>query len=66
MESTISAAAGLPRAFRFYSFDTEKSVDIAPAPSDLRGTIYVSSDRTRLAYDTQAKGQDLVQLELNH
>jgi hypothetical protein len=57
--------SGLPRAFRFYSFASGQSVDIAPTPPNFIGDLTVTPDRTRLAYTTQAKaGQDLVQLDL--
>jgi hypothetical protein len=57
--------SGLPRAFRFYSFGSDQSVDIAPTPPDFSGDLTVTPDRTRLAYTTKAKaGQDLVQLNL--
>ena len=58
-------ATGQPRAFRFYSFASRQSVDIAPTPSNYDADIAVSPDRTRLAYTTQVKGsRDLVQLDL--
>jgi Tol biopolymer transport system component len=56
---------GQPRAFRFYSFASGQSVDIAPTPPNYYADISVSPDRSRLAYTTEAKGsQDLVQLDL--
>jgi Tol biopolymer transport system component/DNA-binding winged helix-turn-helix (wHTH) protein len=56
---------GRPRAFRFFSFASRQSVDIAPTPPNYAADISVTPDRTRLAYTTHAKGsQDLVQLEL--
>ncbi len=56
---------GQPRAFRFYSFASGRSVDIAPTPPNYYADISVSPDRSRLAYTTEAKGsQDLVQLDL--
>ena len=59
-------SGGLPKAFRFYSFESAKSVDIAPAPPDLYLGLAVSPDRTRLVYATEKHGdQDLVQLELD-
>jgi Tol biopolymer transport system component len=61
-----STPSGLPRAFRFYSFISGQSVDIAPTPSDSTEDLTVTPDRTRLAYTTNAKGgKDLVQLDLN-
>jgi Tol biopolymer transport system component/DNA-binding winged helix-turn-helix (wHTH) protein len=55
---------GLPRAFRFYSFDTRKSVDVAPSPTNLSVGLTVTPDRTRLAYSTKSRGsEDLVQIE---
>jgi Tol biopolymer transport system component len=59
-DSTI----GLPRAFRFYSFDTGESVDIAPSPTNLDLGLTVTPDRTRLAYSTKSQGsEDLVQID---
>ena len=56
---------GVIRAFRFYSFDSGKSVDIAPAPASLNSGITVTPDRTRLAYSTRSSGnEDLVWIEL--
>ncbi len=58
---------GQSRAFRFYSFTSGQSVDIAPTPPNYSQDISISPDRTRIAYTTQAKGsQDLVQLDLIH
>lgn len=63
---TACTSMGKPRAFRFYAFASRQSVDIAPTPPNYYGDISVSPDRTRLAYTTEAKGnQDLVQLDLN-
>jgi hypothetical protein len=60
-----SLSTGPPRAFRFYSFDTGKSVDIAPSPSNLEIGLTVTPDRHRLAYATKSQGsEDLVQIEL--
>jgi hypothetical protein len=57
---------GRPRAFRFYSFASGQSVDIAPTPLNYEGDLAVTPDRKRLAYTTAARGsQDLVQLDLN-
>jgi Tol biopolymer transport system component len=56
---------GVPSAFRFYSFSTGASVDIAPAPANLEMGLTVTPDRTRLAYATMSPGnEDLVQIEL--
>jgi Tol biopolymer transport system component/DNA-binding winged helix-turn-helix (wHTH) protein len=58
--------AGQPRAFRFYSFASGQSVDIAPTPPNYTGDLAVTPDRSRLAYTTATRGQeDLVQLDLN-
>ncbi|HXE13005.1 MAG TPA: protein kinase, partial [Bryobacteraceae bacterium] len=55
---------GSPRAFRFYSFDTGKTVDVAPAPYNLSDGLSVTPDRTRLVFSTRShEGEDLVQLE---
>jgi hypothetical protein len=57
---------GQPRAFRFYSFASGQSVDIAPTPPNYGGDLAVTPDRKRLAYTTKARGsEDLVQLDLN-
>jgi hypothetical protein len=57
--------SGLPHTFRFYSFASGQSVDIAPTPPNFSGDLTVMPDRTRLAYTTNAKaGEDLVQLNL--
>jgi Tol biopolymer transport system component len=57
---------GQPRAFRFYSFASGQSVDIAPTPPNYDGDLAVTPDRKRLAYTTKARGsEDLVQLDLN-
>jgi hypothetical protein len=56
---------GLPRAFRFYRFDTSTSIDVAPAPSNLALGLSVSPDRTHLAYSTKFQGsEDLVEIHL--
>jgi Tol biopolymer transport system component/DNA-binding winged helix-turn-helix (wHTH) protein len=58
-------SAGIPRMFRFYSFDTGKSVDVAPSPTNLGLGLTVTPDRTRLAYSTSSRGsEDLVQIDL--
>ena len=55
---------GIPRMFRFYSFDTGKSVDVAPSPTNLDLGLTVTPDRTRLAYSTKSRGsEDLVQID---
>jgi hypothetical protein len=55
---------GAPRAFRFYSFDTGKAVDVSPAPYNLSDGLSVTPDRTRLVFSTRShEGEDLVQLE---
>lgn len=57
--------AGHPHAFRFYWFDSGKSVDVAPAPSNLDLGLTVMPDRTRLAFTTKPKrGEDLVQIDI--
>jgi hypothetical protein len=57
---------GQPRAFRFYSFASGQSLDIAPTPPNYGGDLAVTPDRRRLAYTTEARGnQDLIQLDLN-
>jgi len=59
-----SSPTGLRRIFRFYSFDTGKSVEVAPSPSNLDLGLTVSPDRTRLAYCTKSQGsEDLVQID---
>lgn len=56
---------GQLRAFRFYSFVSGQSVDIAPTPPDYYADLAITPDRKRLAYTTAAKGsEDLVQLDL--
>jgi hypothetical protein len=55
---------GFPRVFRFYSFDTGKSVDVAPLPTNLGLGLTVTLDRTRLAYGATSQGSDdLVQID---
>ncbi|HEX4170267.1 MAG TPA: winged helix-turn-helix domain-containing protein [Bryobacteraceae bacterium] len=58
-------ADGRPRAFRFYSFASGRTVTIAPTPPNYVGGLAVNPDRTRLAYTIDAGAQDLVQLELH-
>jgi Tol biopolymer transport system component/DNA-binding winged helix-turn-helix (wHTH) protein len=58
------ASSGAMRAFRFYSFETKRSVDIAPAPSTINLGLAVSPDRRRLAYCAENEGNaDLILLE---
>jgi hypothetical protein len=60
-----STPTGEPRAFRFYSFASGQSVDIAPTPPNYSDDLVVAPDRSRIAYTTTTKGsQDLVQLDL--
>ena len=55
---------GAMRAFRFYSFETRRSVDIAPAPSTIKLGLSISPDRKRLAYCADVEGNaDLILLE---
>jgi Tol biopolymer transport system component len=59
-----STSLGVTRAFRFYSFETKKSIDIAPAPSTIKLGLSVSPDRRRLAYCAEVEGNaDLILLE---
>jgi Tol biopolymer transport system component len=59
-----AASSGAMRAFRFYSFETKRSVDIAPAPSTINLGLAVSPDRRRLAYCAENEGNaDLILLE---
>jgi Tol biopolymer transport system component/DNA-binding winged helix-turn-helix (wHTH) protein len=61
---SASTSLGVTRAFRFYSFKTKKSVDIAPAPSTIKLGLSVSADRRRLAYCADVEGNaDLILLE---
>ena len=56
-------SAGIARSFRFYSFATMTSVDIAPA-SKIGSGLSVSPDRRRLAYCAEVAGNgDLIMLE---
>jgi Tol biopolymer transport system component len=62
---TASDTAGKPRAFCFYSFDSKKTVDIAPAPHDLDGGFAVSPDRGTLIYAALKSDEaSLISLEL--
>jgi TolB protein len=57
-------SAGVARAFRFYSFATRKSVDIAPVLTKIGSGLSVSPDRRRLAYCAEVAGNgDLIMLE---
>jgi Tol biopolymer transport system component/DNA-binding winged helix-turn-helix (wHTH) protein len=59
-----AVSSGAMRAFRFYSFATKKSVDIAPAPSTINLGLAVSPDRRRLVYCAENEGNaDLILLE---
>jgi Tol biopolymer transport system component len=59
------ATGGRPRAFRFYSFQTRKSVDIAPSPSNLDMGLTVTPDRSRLAFGVNERGsEDLFEIEI--
>ena len=59
-----AASSGAMRAFRFYSFETKRSVDIGPAPSTINLGLAVSPDRRRLAYCAENEGNaDLILLE---
>ncbi len=56
--------SGMARAFRFYSFATKKSVDIAPAPATIELGLSISPDRRSLVYSAYAEGNaDLIMLE---
>ena len=56
---------GNPRAFSFYSFDSKKTVDLAPAPQDLANGFAVSPDRGTLVYAAaKSREADLISLEL--
>ena len=58
-------SAGIARAFRFYSFATKKSVDVAPAPAKIGLGLSISPDRRRLAYCAQVEGNsDLIMVDL--
>jgi Tol biopolymer transport system component/DNA-binding winged helix-turn-helix (wHTH) protein len=60
-----SGASGRPRAIRFYSFASGRSMDVAPITVDLNLGLSVAPDRSRLAYTTRAPGnEDLVELEI--
>jgi Tol biopolymer transport system component/DNA-binding winged helix-turn-helix (wHTH) protein len=56
--------SGTARAFRFYSFATKKSVDVAPAPARIELGLSISPDRRSLVYSAYAEGNaDLIMLE---
>jgi Tol biopolymer transport system component/DNA-binding winged helix-turn-helix (wHTH) protein len=56
--------SGLARAFRFYSFATKRSVDVAPAPATIQLGLSISPDRRRLVYCADVEGNaDLIMLE---
>jgi len=58
-------SAGNFRAICFYSFDSKKTVDLAPAPQNLSNGFSVSPDRSTLAYSAGKSGEgDLISLEL--
>ena len=58
-------AAGNPRAFCFYSFESKKTVDVAPAPQNSDGGLAVSPDRSTLLYTALKSDEaDLISLEL--
>ena len=62
---TASDTAGKPRAFCFYSFDSKKTVDIAPAPHDLDGGFAVSPDGgTLICAALKSDEASLISLEL--
>ncbi len=62
---TSRDAAGSPRAFSFYSFDSKKTVDVAPAPEDLTNGFAVSPDRSTFVYAAAKSDEaDLLSLEL--
>jgi len=61
-----STWTGLPRAFRFYSIDTGKVIDVAPSPTNLDLGLTVTPDRSVLAYTTKPQNsEDLVEIEFN-
>jgi Tol biopolymer transport system component/DNA-binding winged helix-turn-helix (wHTH) protein len=62
---TSRDAAGSSRAFSFYSFDSKKTVDVAPAPEDLTNGFAVSPDRSTFVYAAAKSDEaDLLSLEL--
>lgn len=57
-------ASGIARAFRFYSFATKRSVDVAPSPATIQLGLSISPDRRRLVYCADVEGNaDLIMLE---
>jgi len=61
---TSFTSAGMARSFRFYSFATRKSTDIAPVLTKIGEGLSVSPDRRRLAYCAEQAGNgDLIMLE---
>jgi Tol biopolymer transport system component/DNA-binding winged helix-turn-helix (wHTH) protein len=56
--------SGIARAFRFYSFATKKSVDVAPSPTAIELGLSISPDRRSLVYSASVDGNaDLIMLE---
>ncbi len=56
--------SGIARAFRFYSFATKKSVDVAPSPATIELGLSISPDRRSLMYSASVEGNaDLIMLE---
>jgi Tol biopolymer transport system component len=63
---SASTSLGVTSAFRFYSFETKKSVDIAAAPSTIKLGLSISPDRRQLAYCAEVEGNaDLILLQRN-
>jgi Tol biopolymer transport system component len=61
----VNSRLETPRVFRFYSFATKKSIDIAPAPPTLNIGLSVSPDRRRLVYCADTVGNaDVLLFEL--
>jgi hypothetical protein len=57
--------AGDFRAIRFFSFDSKKTIDVAPVPPNLANGFAVSPDRSTLAYAAAKSDEaDLISLEL--
>ena len=56
---------GKLRAFRFFDYATQRSKDIAPAPSGLGGGLTLSPDQHELLYSAMndSSGDDLLLLE---
>ncbi len=58
--------AGKPRALCFYSFATQKVIDIAAAPRDFALGLSVSPDRSTLAYAANESSEaDLISFQLS-